>query len=94
MPRFLIERDWPNAGLLSPNELKDMAQLSCEVLGNMPAVVHWVHSYVTDNQLFCVYIAPDMEALLEHASYGGFSAKKISRIKQIIDPVTAEETTG
>ena len=90
MPKFLIERDWPDAGLLSQDELKEMAQQSCEVLSNMPARVHWVHSYVTDNKLYCVYIAPDEEALLEHASYGGFSARKISMVKQIIDPVTAE----
>jgi hypothetical protein len=91
MPRFLIERDCPNAGLLSKSELKDMAQQSCDVLSNMQTHVHWVHSYVTENNLYCVYIAPDEEALLEHASYGGFSARKISRIKQIIDPITAEE---
>jgi Protein of unknown function (DUF4242) len=91
MPKFLIERDWSNAGLLSHNELKDLAQQSCEVLSNMQTAVHWVHSYVTENKLYCVYIAPDAEALLEHASYGGFSASKISMVKQIIDPVTAEE---
>jgi Protein of unknown function (DUF4242) len=90
MPRYLIERDWPGAGLLSFEELKDMAQQSCEVLSNMQTKVHWVKSYVTDNKLFCEYIAPDEDALLEHASYGGFSARKISAIKQIIDPVTAE----
>jgi hypothetical protein len=92
MPKFLVERDWPGAGSLSKNELKNMAQLSCEVLSNMPTAVHWVHSYVTENKFYCVYIAPDEEALLEHASYGGFSARKISLIKQIIDPVTAEES--
>ena len=92
MPKYLIERDWPDAVLLSKEELKDMAQQSCEVLSNMQTKVHWVKSYVTDNKLYCVYIAPDEEALLEHASYGGFSVKKISRIQQIIDPVTAEES--
>ena len=91
MPKFLIERDCPDAGFLSKDELKDMAQQSCEVLSNMPRKVHWVKSYVTDSKLYCVYIAPDEEALLEHASFGGFSAKKISMVKQIIDPVTAEE---
>ncbi|MEP6712483.1 MAG: DUF4242 domain-containing protein [Ferruginibacter sp.] len=90
MPRYLIERDWPAASLLSENELKDMAQQSCEVLNNMQAKVHWVQSYVTDNKLYCVYIAPDEEALLEHASYGGFHANKISKVTKIIDPVTAE----
>jgi hypothetical protein len=91
MPKYLIERLWPDAGSLSQEELKNMAQQSCEVLNNMQTKIHWVKSYVTDNKLYCVYIAPDEEALLEHASFGGFSAKKISRIKQIIDPVTAEE---
>lgn len=90
MPRFLIERDWPGAGLLSDEELKEMARQSCDVLDNMQITVHWVKSYVTENKLYCVYIAPDEDALLEHASYGGFSAKKISRVKQVIDPVTAE----
>lgn len=90
MPKYLIERDCPDAGLLSGDELKDMAQQSCEVLSNMPAKVHWVQSYVTDNKLYCVYIAPDEDALLEHASYGGFHANKISRVTQIIDPVTGE----
>jgi len=90
MPRYLIEREWPNAILLSEKELKEMAKQSCEVLNNMPVKVHWVKSYVTINKLYCVYIAPDEEALLEHASYGGFHANKISRVTQIIDPVTAE----
>jgi hypothetical protein len=91
MPKYLIERDMPDAGHLSQEELKEMALQSCEVLNNMHTKVHWVKSYITDNKLYCVYIAPDEEALLEHASYGGFSAKKISLVKQIIDPVTAEE---
>jgi Protein of unknown function (DUF4242) len=91
MPKFLIEREWPGAGLLSQQELREIAQQSCEVLSNMQTKVHWVESYVTENNLYCVYIAPDADALLEHASYGGFSARKISIVKQIIDPVTAEE---
>ena len=90
MPKFLIERDWPEAGALSREELKDMAQQSCEVLNNMQTQVHWIQSYVTDNKLYCLFIAPDEEALLEHASYGGFSTNKISAVRQIIDPETAE----
>lgn len=90
MPRFLVERDWPGAGLLSLEELKEIAQQSCEVLSNMQTKVHWMKSYVAENKLFCVYIAPDKEALLEHASYGGFSAKKINIVQRIIDPLTAE----
>ena len=89
MPKYLIERDWPDAGLLSQGELKEMALQSCEVLSNMQTKVHWVLSYVTDNKLYCVYIAPDEDTLLEHSSYGGFSARKISMVKQIIDPETA-----
>lgn len=90
MPKFLIERNWPGAGLLSEDELKDMAQQSCEVLSNQQTKVRWVKSYVTDDKLYCLYIAPDKDSLLEHASYRGLSAKKISMIRQIIDPVTAE----
>ena len=90
MPKYLIERDCPDAGLLSDDELKEMAQQSCEVLNNMKTQVHWIKSYVTNNKLYCVYIAPDEDALLEHASYGGFAANKISAVKQIIDPETAE----
>jgi hypothetical protein len=90
MPRFLIERDWPGAGLLSDGELKDMAQQSCEAVSDMQTKVYWLKSYVTDNKLYCLYIAPDRDSLLEHASYRGFPAKKISIITQIIDPVTAE----
>jgi len=90
MPKYLIEREWPVEGLKSQDELRNMALQSCEVLSNMQTKVYWVHSYVTDTKLYCVYIAPDEDALLEHASFGGFSAKKISVIKQIIDPVTAE----
>jgi hypothetical protein len=90
MPRYLIERNWPEAGDLSQEELRDMALQSCQVLSNMQTKVHWVKSYVTDNKLYCLYISPDQEVLLEHASYGGFSVEKISLVKQIIDPVTAE----
>lgn len=91
MPKYLIERDWPDAGSLSQSELKELAQNSCEVLRNMQIKVHWVKSYVTDNKLYCLYIAPDEEAILEHASYACFSAKKICMIKEIIDPLTAED---
>jgi hypothetical protein len=90
MPKYLIERDWPDAGLLSHDELKEMALQSCEVLDNMKSKAHWVKSYVTDNKLYCIYIAPDTDALMEHASYGGFAANKINAIRQIIDPETAE----
>ena len=90
MPKYLIERDWPDAGDLSQKELREMAQQSCEVLSNMKTQVHWIKSYITDNKLYCVYIAPDEDAVMEHASFGGFSANNISAVKQIIDPETAE----
>ncbi len=91
MPRYLVERTWLGAGQLSQQELKDIAQQSCEVLSNLQTKVHWIQSYVTDDNMYCVFIAPDRDTLLEHASYGGFSAKKISLVKQIIDPLTAED---
>lgn len=90
MPKYLIERDMPDAGHLSQKELKEMALQSCEVFSNMKKQVHWIKSYITDNKLYCVFIAPDKDALMEHASYGGFSINKISAVKQIIDPLTAE----
>jgi hypothetical protein len=92
MPKFLIERDWPNAGLLSHAELKYMAQQSCEIMSNMQKTIQWVKSYVTENKMYSVYIAPDKESVLECASYEGFPANRINLIKQIIDPVTAEES--
>lgn len=90
MPKYLVEREWSGAGDLTTEELKGMAQQSCEVLYNMKEQVHWIQSYVTNNKLYCIYIAPDEDALLEHASYGGFSANVISAVKLIIDPETAE----
>ncbi|WP_462220343.1 DUF4242 domain-containing protein [Ferruginibacter sp.] len=90
MPKYLVERDMPHAGNLSQKDLKEMALQSCEVLSNMKTQVHWIKSYVTDKKLYCVYVAPDEDALMEHASYGGFTTNKISAVKQIIDPATAE----
>lgn len=90
MPKYLVERAFPDADKLSPEDWKEMAQQSCAVLQNMKTQIHWIESYVTNNKLYCVYIAPDEDALLEHASFGGFTANKISAVKQIIDPGTAE----
>lgn len=89
MPKYLIEREIPNAGKLTRKELKEMAQQSCEVVSNVHTKVRWVKSYVTNNKLYCVYIAADKNALLEHASFEGFSANMISTVKKIIDPDTA-----
>jgi len=90
MPKYLIEREIPAASKLSPEELRDISRRSCDVLHDMGAQVQWVHSYVTDDKIYCVYVAPDERAVREHASKGGFPANRISRISSIIDPTTAE----
>jgi hypothetical protein len=89
MPKFVIEREMPGAGKLSPEELQGASQTSCGVLRQLPQV-QWLHSYVTDDKLYCVYIAPDEASIREHASRGGFPANRISRIVTTIDPSTAE----
>ncbi|HEX8494075.1 MAG TPA: DUF4242 domain-containing protein [Pyrinomonadaceae bacterium] len=90
MPKFLIEREIPGAGNLSADELHAISQKSCGVLGNMGPQIQWVESYVTDDKIYCVYIAPDAEMVQEHARQGGFPANRISEIKSVIDPTTAE----
>jgi hypothetical protein len=89
MPKYVIERELPGAGKLSPEELKAISQKSCAVLSAMPAV-QWLHSYVTDDKIYCVYIAPSEEAVRAHAQQGGFPANRISAVHRIIDPTTAE----
>lgn len=93
MPKFLIEREIPGAGSLSPQELQGVSQKSCDVLKKMGPQIQWVHSYVTGDKIYCVYIAPNEEMIREHASQGGFPANRVSEIKSIIDPTTAEEKT-
>jgi hypothetical protein len=90
MPKYLIEREIPNAGKLTADELCGISQKSCGVLRSMGPQIQWVHSYVTADKVYCVYIAPDVEAVRRHASEGGFPANRISEIKSIIDPTTAE----
>lgn len=90
MPRFLIEREIPDAGKLSAEELQAISQKSCEVLNQMGPRIQWVQSYVTGNKIYCVYIAPDEGMIKEHARQGGFPANSISEIKTVIDPTTAE----
>jgi hypothetical protein len=90
MPKFLIEREIPGAGSLSADELQAISQKSCGVLRNMGPQIQWVESYVTDDKVYCVYIAPDAETVQEHARQGGFPANRISEIKSVIDPTTAE----
>jgi hypothetical protein len=90
MPKYLIEREIPGASKLSAEELQGVSQKSCGVLRDMGPQIQWLHSYVTDDKLYCVYIAPNEDAVREHASKGGFPANRISRISSLIDPTTAE----
>lgn len=90
MPKFIIERDIPEAGKLSPQQLQAISQKSCGVLREMGPQIQWVQSYVTDDRIYCVYIAPDEDAIRKHAQQGGFPANRISRIRSVIDPTTAE----
>ena len=90
MPQYLIERNIPGAGNLSPADLKAISQKSCAVLNEMGPKIQWVQSYVTGDQIVCVYRAPNEEMVREHARQGGFPADRVSEIKTIIDPTTAE----
>jgi hypothetical protein len=90
MPKFVIERELPGAGKLSPAELQGISQKSCGVLNSMGPKIQWLQSYVTDDKIYCVYIAPDEATVREHATKGGFPANKISRIRAMIDPTTSE----
>ena len=90
MPKFLIEREIQGAGALSAEELKAVSQKSCGVLRDMGPQIQWVESFVTGDKVYCVYIAPDEEAVREHARQGGFPANSVSRITSVIDPTTAE----
>lgn len=90
MPKFVIERDIPKAGSLSADELQAISQKSCEVLREMGAQIQWVQSYVSEDRVYCIYVAPDEDALRKHAQQGGFPVNRISRIRSVIDPTTAE----
>ncbi len=90
MPKFVIERDIPGAGNLSPEELQGISQKSCSVLRELGPEVQWVQSYVTDDKVYCIYVAPDEKAIRKHAEKSGFPANRISRIRTVIDPTTAE----
>lgn len=90
MPKYVIERDLPGAGQLSADQLAGISRKSCAVLHDMGPTIQWVHSYVTDDKIYCVYNAPDEEAVLRHARQGGFPADVIARVHAIIDPITAE----
>ena len=90
MPKYVIEREIPGAGKLTAEQLKGISQTSCGVLKNLGPQIQWVHSYVTDDKIYCVYIAPNKEIVTEHAKQGGFPANSISEVRNIIDPTTAE----
>lgn len=90
MPKYVIEREIPNAGKLSPAELRGISQKSCGVLSKMGPEIQWVQSYVTDNKIYCVYIAANEELVREHAKQGGFPANRVSEVATVIDPTTAE----
>jgi len=90
MPKYLIEREIPDAGNLSAEQLKNISQTSCGVLGNLGTQIQWQHSYVTENKIYCVYIAANKELVKKHAKEGGFPANLISEVATIIDPITAE----
>ena len=90
MPRYVIEREIPGAGKLTPAELKGISQKSCAVLGELGPKIQWVQSYVTGDKVYCVYIAPDEATVRTHAQMGGFPANRISEVRAVIDPTTSE----
>lgn len=90
MPKYVIEREIPGAGDLTAEQLQGVSQTSCNVLRNLGPEIQWVQSYVTDDKIYCVYIAPSEELIREHAAQGGFPANRISEVKTIIDPATSE----
>lgn len=90
MPKYLIERELPGAGKLSSADLKAISQKSCSVLRDLGPQIQWVQSYVTDDKIYCVYIAPSADMVKRHAEQGGFPANRVSEIKIGIDPTTAE----
>jgi hypothetical protein len=90
MPKFVIEREIPKAGKLSQEQLQAISQKSCGVLRELGPQIQWVQSYVTDDKIYCIYIAPDEEAVRKHAQMGGFPANRISQIRSVIDPTSAE----
>jgi cell division inhibitor SulA len=90
MPKYVIERDVPGVGKLPPAQIQAISQKSCSVLRNLGPQIHWLHSYVTDDKIYCVYIAPNEELIREHARQGGFPANRISAVRQMIDPTSAE----
>lgn len=90
MPKYVIEREIPGAGQIGAEDMQGIAQKSCGVLGELGPQIQWVQSYVTDDKIYCIYIAPNKEMVLEHARQGGFPANSVAEVKRMIDPTTAE----
>lgn len=90
MPKYVIEREIPGAGKLAKDELRNISQKSCSVLRGLGPQIQWLESYVTDDKVYCIYLAPNADLIREHAAQGGFPANRISEVKTIIDPSTAE----
>jgi hypothetical protein len=90
MPKYLIERDLPGAGKLTPDQLRGVSQKSCDVLNKLGPEIQWIHSYVTADKIYCIYRAPNEAMIREHAKQGGFPANRISEVATIIEPTTAE----
>lgn len=90
MPRFVIERNLPGAGKLGAQELKAVSQKSCDVLRELGPQINWVESFVTDDRIYCIYVAPNEALIREHARKGGFPADRISEVRSVISPTTAE----
>lgn len=90
MPKYIIERNIPGASKLTPEQLKGISQTSCTVLSGMGPQIQWKHSYVAGDKIYCVYIAPNEEAIREHATKGGFPANLVTEVSHIIDPTSAE----
>ncbi len=90
MPKFVIERELPGAGKLAPDELKAVSQKSCGVLRELGPSIQWVQSFVTDDKIYCIYIAPDEATVRQHASMGGFPANSVAQVRTVIDPTTSE----
>jgi hypothetical protein len=90
MPKFVIERQIPGAGQFTASDLKAISQKSCGVLSSMGSQIQWIHSYVTDDRIYCVYQAPDEATVRKHAELGGFPANRVDRVHTMIDPATAE----
>ena len=94
MPKFVIDRQVPGVGSMSPEQLRAVSETSCSVLRNLGPQIQWLHSYVTDDTIFCVYIAPNEDVVREHARLGGFPANRVLQVRTVIDPTTAETPAG